>query len=325
MVPKQLILQMKGRLRWKCDAKWWLLTALLIGLMGCSSSPTAEREKWRISLLRGPSAIAFAGWMEQQAQLAGKQLDIELIDSPQQMQAALIQQTSDIAVLPMVSAANLFNKGVRYELVGCPIWGTLYLVGRPTAWETEEPTIHLFGRGTTPDLLARHYLDQRGIRFTPNYSFATASEVAQGLQSGVVALAVLSEPYLSWVLRQDSTLQVLADLNQLDGAGEVAFAQTAILLRPGLPIQRQELDSLLEISCRFANQQPEAAIARLEERQFFPPHWMDRNSIQRCRITYRSAETASEEIRAFLELMLHYEPQAIGNRLPDAAFWGEQP
>ena len=175
MVPKQLILQMKGRLRWKCDAKWWLLTALLIGLMGCSSSPTAEREKWRISLLRGPSAIAFAGWMEQQAQLAGKQLDIELIDSPQQMQAALIQQTSDIAVLPMVSAANLYNKGVRYELVGCPIWGTLYLVGRPTAWETEEPTIHLFGRGTTPDLLARHYLDQRGIRFTPNYSFATAS------------------------------------------------------------------------------------------------------------------------------------------------------
>ena len=52
---------------------------------------------------------------------------------------------------------------------------------------------------------------------------------------------------------------------------------------------------------------------------------MDRNSIQRSRITYQSAETASEEIRAFLELMLHYEPQAIGNRLPDAAFWGEQP
>ena len=113
MVHKQLILQMTGRLRWKCDAKWWLLTALLIGLMGCSSSPTAEREKWRISLLRGPSAIAFAGWMEQQARLAGKQLDIELIDSPQQMQAALIQQTSDIAVLPMVSAANLYDKGVR--------------------------------------------------------------------------------------------------------------------------------------------------------------------------------------------------------------------
>lgn len=325
MVPKQSTPRKKDRRRWKCNAKRWLLVTLLIGLMGCSSSPSAEQEKWRISLLRGPSAIAFAGWMDQQARLAGKQLDIELIDSPQQMQAALIQQTSDIAVLPMVSAANLYNKGVRYELVGCPIWGTLYLVGRPTSWEAEEPTIHLFGRGTTPDLLARHYLEQRGIRYTPNYSFATASEVAQGMRSGVVATAVLSEPYLSWVLRQDSTLQVLADLNRLDATGEMAFAQTAILQRPGLPIQRHELDSLLEISCMFANQQPEAAIARLEERQIFPPHWMDRNSIQRCRIAYRSVERASAEIRAFLELMLHYEPQAIGNRLPDATFWGEQP
>ena len=143
------------------------------------------------------------------------------MDSPEQMQALLVKGEADIAVLPMISAANLYNKGIRYPLLGCPIWGTLYLVGR----DHIVPPVYLFGAGTTPDILARYYLEQKGS-YTYDYSFATAREVLLSLQTNKVQTAVLSEPFLSMALEQDSTLQILADLNRPDSLS-YGFPQTA--------------------------------------------------------------------------------------------------
>ena len=147
---------------------------------------------YEVAVLRGPSAIAFAQWMEKEPVLKGKKMQVKVLDSPEQMQALLVKGEADIAVLPMISAANLYNKGVRYPLLGCPIWGTLYLVGR----DHIVPPVYLFGAGTTPDILARYYLEQKGS-YTYDYSFATAREVLLSLQTDKVQTAVLSEPFLS--------------------------------------------------------------------------------------------------------------------------------
>ena len=103
---------------------------LLLILCCCNSKPKTDGGTIRVSVLRGPSAIAFAHWMEETPVVDDKPLSVRIIDSPDLMQAALIKGEADIAVLPMISAANLYNKGIRYHLAGCPIWGTLYLVGR---------------------------------------------------------------------------------------------------------------------------------------------------------------------------------------------------
>ena len=87
-------------------------------------------ETIHVFVLRGPSAIAFAQWMTETPVIDGKPLSVRIIDSPDLMQAALIKGEADIVVLPMISAANLYNKGIQYHLAGCPIWGTLYLAGR---------------------------------------------------------------------------------------------------------------------------------------------------------------------------------------------------
>ena len=103
---------------------------LLFILCCCNSKPKTDAGMIRVSVLRGPSAIAFAHWMKETPVIDGKPLSVRIIDSPDLMQATLIKGEADIAVLPMISAVNLYNKGIRYHLAGCPIWGTLYLVGR---------------------------------------------------------------------------------------------------------------------------------------------------------------------------------------------------
>lgn len=282
-------------------------------LTGCSDKQKGE-DQLRVYLLRGPSSIAFAKWMAKPHYLNGKELVVSLLDSPEQMQATLIKEEAAIASLPMISAANLYNKGISYRLAGCPLWGTLYLVGREYS-----TSLYLFGAGTTPDILTRYYIDSQQLPYSLNYSFGTAAEISRALLAGKADAAVLSEPFVSGVLMRDSTIHLLADLNN-PGNQEQGFAQSAILFHPSLQPFRAELDQLLRESCTWAEEEPDSVIHLLEQQEIFPPKMLSREAIHRCKINYRTAAEASSAIFDFLYIIEQYEPKAIGGKLPDSGF-----
>lgn len=288
---------------------------LLLLLIGCSGQHAVQNdEAYEVAVLRGPSAIAFAQWIKEKPRLEGKELRVKVVDSPEQMQALLVKNTPDLAVLPMTMAANLYNKGMSYKLLGCPIWGTLYLVGH----EKVNSPVYLFGAGTTPDILTRCYLKDKGA-FEFNYTFSTPREILLALQAGKVKTAVLSEPFLSMALRKDSTLCILADLNRTDGQS-TSFAQTAIVCREELMPLQNQLDSLLEKSCLYANTQADEAIQTLEENQLFAPNMLTQDAIRRCRIAFVPASRIRKEIEQYLQVIQEYEPRALGGKLPDSHF-----
>lgn len=292
----------------------FLLLSCLLLLPGCRKNSPPSDSDLKVAVLRGPSAIAFAGWMSSSPEIAGRRITIEMVDSPELMQAKIFKEEADIAVLPLIGAANLHTKGSRYQLAGCPVWGTLYLAGRDTF-----RSLHLFGAGTTPDILTRHYLEKKGLSYKLNYAFPTPREILQGIRAGKVEAAVLSEPFLSMALQADTTFQLLADLNRpADSAG--GFAQTAILYLPWLQPYRETLDSLLTQTCREASCDPAQTIRLLEEKEIFAPGMLTPESIERCQIAYRTAREAESSIRSFLEIIDRYEPKAIGGRLPDSGF-----
>lgn len=298
--------------------KHLLFFILILLLTGCQSSSDKEI---RAVVLRGPSVMAFAQWLEQPPVIEGKRVAVTVAESPDIVQAALIKGEADIAVLPTISAANLYNKGVRLEMAGCPIWGTLYLVGRTGS---NDSTVHIFGRGTTPDILTRHYLSNEGQQPPLNYVFQTAGEITQGLMAKKINRAVVSEPFLSIALRKDTTLRIIADLNRTE-TSEMGFAQTAIVLTPDMSALRDTLNALLAESCRFANERPEEAIRILEDKKLFAPGMLTPEAIRRCRLDYKSSQEAQAEIDTFLRLIFQYEPKAIGGQLPDARFFTSRP
>ena len=298
--------------------KHLLFFILILLLTGCRSSSDKEI---RAVVLRGPSVMAFAQWLEQPPVIEGKRVAVTVAESPDIVQAALIKGEAEIAVLPTISAANLYNKGVRLEMAGCPIWGTLYLIGRTGS---NDSTIHIFGRGTTPDILTRHYLSNEGQQPPLNYVFQTAGEITQGLMAKKINRAVVSEPFLSIALRKDTTLRIIADLNRTE-TSEMGFAQTAIVLTPDMSALRDTLNSLLAESCRFANEQPEETIRILEDKKLFAPGMLTPEAIRRCRLDYKSSQEAQAEIDTFLRLIFQYEPKAIGGKLPNARFIASRP
>ena len=102
--------------------KYFCLFLLIL----CSCNKTEKgRNVLHVAVLRGPSVIAFAKMIEDSPEIDGKRLSVDIVDSPEQMQALLIKGEADLAALPMINAANLYNKGLKYALLGCPVWGNL--------------------------------------------------------------------------------------------------------------------------------------------------------------------------------------------------------
>ena len=318
---------------------------LIFVCCACSHSGPGKNEQGiiRLRLLPGPSALAFARIIRTAPTIDGRRVEVEWAGSPEIMQAALIKKEADIAVLPLINAANLYNKGVDVRMAGCPVWGTLYLVARRApgavcssgsdslllSIESGEP-VYSFAPGTTPDILARYYFSllpetRSGIRF--NYTFPSAREVMLALLTGKARLAVLSEPFVDMALHKDSTLYIIADLNRPAGREEenTGFPQTAVVISSSMEKYRAEIDSLVRLSCRFARDYPQEAIRILEEHEVFPAGMLTRRSVDRCRIGYRTAGEASREIAGFLELVYRYEPKAVGGRMPASSFYVSRP
>ena len=240
----------------------------LLFILCCSGCRHAQTEDTviKVSVLRGPSVIAFADWLENPPIIDNKKVQVKVVDSPDLAQALLIKQETDIAVLPMINAANLYNKGIKIKLAGCPIWGTLYLVEKTPL---KEPALYVFGNGTTPDILTRYYLGRQRSDYPLNYAFNTAGEITQGILAGKVNRAVLGEPFLSIALRKDSSLRITADLNHLTDSDTLGFAQTAVVYTPTMEKYRIAFEDALRASCQKA---VKSIIYRLSRRK--TPSWI---------------------------------------------------
>lgn len=296
-----------------------LLSALLL-LASCGKKQE-ERKSIKIDILRGPSVIALAHWLDNPPFINGIKADVRVIDSPQIAQAGLIKHESDIAVLPTISAANLYNKGVAIKMAGCPIWGTLYLVECDA---DENSDLFIFGQGTTPDILTRYYIKKSGLDYTTNLTFQTAGEVTQGIMAGKIRRAVLGEPFISIALQKVNDLRVTADLNILSNDKGNGFAQTAIVYKSNLEQFKEEIDKAIKESCDMATNNPKETIRILEEKKIFAKGALNEESIKRCKIDYQPAGEAADKVMSLLELIMDYEPKAIGGKLPDASFIGMQ-
>jgi NitT/TauT family transport system substrate-binding protein len=296
-----------------------LICLLVAVVVFCGCRPAKKDDGViNVAVLRGPTAVVFARWMEEAPVIGGKRIVVRMIDTPDLMQAALIGRRTDIAVLPMINAANLYNKGVHYLLAGCPVWGTLYMVEKADI-RPDDHSLYIFGAGASPDVITRYYLEQRGLTYSFDYSFSTAREIMQALYVGKAARAVLGEPFLSMALQRDSTLRIIADLNNPANASS-GFAQTAVLYAPSLREYGDQLDSLLSLSCRFANEHPREVVRILEAKNIFPAGMLTAESIKRCQINYLTADRAEESIRSFLQVMYNYEPASVGGKLPGEGF-----
>lgn len=307
-----------------------LLIIVLTGIFFVSCSGKSP-EAIRIGVLDGPSAVSFIQLIDQPPVIEGKKVEIIIKSEPQQIQALMMQGKLDFAVLPTVMAVNLYNKGVHYRMVACPIWGTLYVLTNTPATkitDLKNQTISLFGQGSTSDVLLQRLIQQNSVgNVRTNYTLSTNSDIAQALKLKKIKFGVVSEPLVSKLMAQDSTIHIVTKLTCeefLLNTFKNVFVQTSFLVSDRFtdlnPTLVAPVSKAYSESCNFLNEQPGKAAKLLVKHKISPDSAIAKKTIPLCNINYVSSFAIAQEIDSYLRIFYSFNPKSIGGKMPDKDF-----
>lgn len=280
----------------------------------------------RIGVLDGPTAISAIRLMDKPLQINGIKIELIVKSDPQQIQAMMMRHKLDFAVLPTVMAANLFNRGVDYRMIACPVWGTLYIVSNNKDINSFEDlsgrTVSVFGQGATPDVLLQREIKRKGIlQVKYDYSHTGNQEVAQALMQNQSEIAVVSEPLVSMLLTKNKNMHIVERLECEEffrNSDVDIFVQSAFVVSNRFIEQHPELISEVSnayaMSCNFINDQPKEAARMLVAKGMMPDEKTALTALPLCNIRYVSAFAIERETHRYLEIFHDFNPETTGGK-----------
>ena len=293
-----------------------ILILLIFG--GCKRT---DEHVIKIGVLDGPTAISMIRLMDKPIQISGKRLEIVVKNDPQQIQALMMQHKLDFAVLPTVMAANLYNRGVNYRMLACPVWGTLYIVSNKKGIKSFEDlsghTVSVFVQGATPDILLQREIKRKGI-LNVNYDYSRSGnqEVAQALIQNQAEIAVVSEPLVSMLLTKYKHMHIVERLECEEffrNSDVDIFVQSAFVVSNRFINRHYELipevSNAYALSCNFINEQPKEAARMLVAKGMMPDEQTALTALPLCNIRYVSAFAIERETHRYLQIFHEFNPE----------------
>jgi len=297
--------------RMRTTSKTSIILLILITLFYSCTQPK-KNEPVRIGILFGPSAVSFLHMLDKDSIIDGRKIEISVLKEPMQIQALMMQGKLEFAILPTLMAANLYNKGVKYQMVACPIWGTLYLLANDstsTLKGLENRSVSLMGQGTTPDVLLRRVLLQQGIKSTKfDYTYSTHAEISQALLMHKTTLAVVSEPMVSNLISKDKSIHIVAKLTCEDNEHKIDGDLV------------KSISSKYATSCSYCNEQPDSTAKLMLKYKLATDMEVAKQSLPLCNIHYVEAASISDKVLRFLDIFYQFNPQSLGGKVTDKKF-----
>lgn len=312
---------------------YFLIIVFLLCGCGKRSGNEPGRSIYTIAALKGPSAMGMIRMIDSLNKGTGHSLEVRILNEPLQVRKMMLDGTADFAILPTTMAAIMYNKGLKYKLIGIPVWGTLYLAGSDSLvnrWEDlKAKRIYVMARGMTPDVMFRYLLRKNGIDpdkdVNLDYSFPTHIDLANAVAAGQAGLGIISEPLASLVIRRNKNIRMIFSLekewNKLDN---IAIAETAFLGKESVinhdPDIVKRIVSAYSFSTRWVNQYPDSAAALIVKYGILPDNEAAFNAIPGSNLKFEKADEVRKEIGDYLNVFYKLNPDIVGGKIPDENF-----
>lgn len=276
-----------------------------------------------------------------------EQVEFRLWSNPDQLRALTLEGGADFTAMPTNVAANLYNRKVPLRLANVSVWGMLWLVSRNPDMKTladfKGQEIAVPFRADMPDIVFSFLAERAGLDprrdFTVRY-MATPMDAMQLLIMRRLDHALLAEPAISMALRKTRSFPVSVvapelyrsvDLQAewgrlLQTEARIPQAGMVVLGEARLDEQLvQTLEAAYAASHQWCLAQP-VECGELAARHIdMLTAEAATDSINSLPRHYANAADARPELEQFLQLLLERQPATVGGKLPDAAFYGQQP
>lgn len=317
---------------------------LLVGLLfmlslltGCASgsSNTATQEKVPEKVtIQVPTAPPTAPLLKMaDSKPLGEKVQIELIPykTVEEATARVVKGEADFTILPVNTAAKLYNKGIDISLDNVSTWGILYLLSTDqgiSQWQDlKGKEVYVGAQGASPDIIARYLMEKNNIKTTDvTLKYGNSPEIAQMMIQGMVKTAVLPEPMVTQVLNKNKSAKVILDFHKEWQLAEnnSKLPQTGMVVQNKFVKEYPAALSKIRAAYQEALEQTVAdpgSVSALVEEKFNIPAPVFVKSMERTNLKFVIAEDAKADVENYLAKLLSFSPDMVGGKLPDEEFY----
>jgi len=295
-----------------------------------------ENIEVNVAGLNGPTSIGMIKLFEDYTNPEENiQINYTNASAPDQLVGKLIQGELDFAAVPTNLASVIYNKtDGAYQLTNINTLNVIYILTNGveinSIKDLEGKTVHISGKGATPDYVMKYLLSENGLEVDKDvildFSLDHAS-LAQALSAGDVEIAVLPQPFVTTVRMNNPEINVAVDL--LDEweaiAGDSLFAMGGLIVRTDFAKAHPEVVEaflgMYDESVAYVNKNPKAAAALVEKHGILPKAKIAELAIPLSNIVYMDAYEHKEAINEYYQILYDFNKASVGGQLPDDAFY----
>jgi len=286
----------------------------------------------QVASLKGPTSMGLSALMTYE----NEHYEFNIYAAADEIVPLVVKGEVDIALVPANLAATLYQKtNGAIEVANINTLSVLQVV-TPGDVEMSDltalkgKTIYMTGKGTTPEASLRYLVEKNGMSWDDmTVEFKTeATEVVSALQTDPTAFAVLPEPFATVAIQQLDNRHIALSL----GDEWDRVSDNGSQLVTGVTIVRKEFAeahpaAMLQFaadaaeSVAYVNGHPEDAATKIESLDIVKAP-IAKLAIPRCNLVCMTGEEMRTALSGYLDALYTFDPQMIGGKLPDDAFYG---
>ena len=299
-----------------------------------TEQPVDEKKlELNVYSLKGPTSMGLAMLLEDSKN--GKTFNTyhsTMCTAADEVTAALVSGEADIALLPANAAAALYNKAGGFKVVGINTLGVLYVVENGDSVHSIKDllgkTVVLTGKGTTPEYALRFLLNANDIEDQVTLEFKSeAQEVVAALSEDTAAIGLLPQPFATAALAQNENLRIAVSLqDEWD-----RFTQESALVTGVTVVRDEVLEAYPSQIATFlkeaawsverVNSQPEEAAPLIEQMGIVAKAALAQKAIPFCNLVSITGSEMKLLLSGYLQTLYDQNPKAVGEAMPDDAFY----
>ncbi len=300
---------------------------------GRENDPSGEVPSFRIYSLKGPTSMGLVMLLKESIQgQSYNNYQPTMCTGADEVTAALMSGDADIALLPANAAATLYNKAGGFSVVAINTLGVLYVVENGESVQSIEDlagkTVYLTGKGTTPEYALRYLLSAHGIEDQVTLEFKSeAQEVVSAMAENTAGIGVLPQPFVTAAMAQNEKLRIALDFNEEWAAvtqDSVLVTGVTVVRNEVLEQQKGAIDTFLKEAADGVQKvlsNPDQAAQIIEEMGIVAKAAIAQKALPFCGLTCITGPEMKSMLSGYLQTLYDQNPQAIGEAMPDEAFY----
>lgn len=285
----------------------------------------AEKTKVRVAIPDGPDAVGLAKLISDRDYA----FSFSILQSLSEASDMLMNGETDMAVLPVNLAADIYNKtNGGIQIISVNALGSLYVLERGKSIKSlndlKGKTVYLSDKGSVPEYVFKYILTENGINpdkdLTLEYR-SSQGETASLIIDGSAEICVLSEPYVSKILSLSDEYSSAADLTEeWEKISGTKLVCSCVAAEKNFIAENPDVinDFLMfgEISVNYIKTNKNAG-AFLTQLGFFTDADIAAATVPRCNLCFIKGEEMAKLIKDNLSVLFEFSPDSTGGNIPD--------